>query len=345
MSKTLERPAVGSAAHARFILYAGIWFAVFNWGASFVAARFLLHPTTPGLVSLSPLLLATVRFSLASLFFLVPLGRAIVRRQLTLRDLFLMLLLGQLAFSLYFWMQYTGIQQTSASIASILVVGLIPTFTALLEPIFGKTRLALSLLAALLPGFVGVALIVLQQPITITLRSGFLLGVLFLLGNAFCFALYSHLSKRWLRVMSPAVLTGGTMFSGALGLILFTLLDPAQNRWQDILLLNSTQWLALLFLAIACSVISFFAYNTALSKLDASRVAVYIYFEPVVTVLLGATLLHEELTWQAVLGALAIAGSIALVNWIKRSRLADGVGVANVPDRENSGREDERSAS
>lgn len=331
MSKTLERPAMGAAARAHFILYAGIWFAVFNWGASFVAARFLLHPPTPGLVSLSPLLLATVRFSLASLFFLVPLVRAIVRRQLSWRDLFLMLLLGQLAFSLYFWMQYTGIQQTSASIASILVVGLIPTFTALLEPLFSKTRLAFSLLAALLPGFAGVALIVLQQPITISLRSGFLFGALCLLCNAFCFALYSHLSKRWLRVMSPAVLTGGTMFSGALGLVLLTLLNPAQNRWQDITLLNSTQWLALLFLALACSVISFFAYNTALRKLDASRVAVYIYFEPVVTVLLGVTLLREQLTWQAALGALAIAASIVLVNRLKRSRLGDSGEVANIP--------------
>ncbi len=324
MSKTLERPETGGAAHARFILYAGIWFAVFNWGASFVAARFLLHPAIPGLVSLSPALLAALRFSIASLFFLVPLIRAIARRQLSMRDLLLMLLLGQLAFSLYFWMQYIGVQQTSASIASILVVGLIPTFTVLLEPVFSKTRLAFSLLAALLPGFAGVALIVFQQPVTVTLRSGFLIGALFLLGNAFCFALYSHLSKRWLRVMSPAVLTGGTMFCGALGLILITLLNPAQNRWQDVMLLNSTQWLALLFLALACSVISFFIYNTALSKLDASRVAVYIYFEPVVTVLLGVTLLHEQLTWQAVLGALAIAGSIVLVNWLRRSGLADG---------------------
>lgn len=321
MGKTLEQRAAG--AQSRFLLYAGIWFAVFNWGASFVAARFLLHPPVPGLVSLSPALLAALRFSSASLFFLVPLVRAIARRQLSLRDLLLILLLGQLAFSLYFWMQYIGVQQTSASIASILVVGLIPTFTALLEPLFGKTRLALPLLAALLPGFAGVALIVFQQPVTISLHSGFLLGVLFLLCNAFCFALYSHLSKRWLRVMSPAALTGGTMFSGALGLILITLLNPAQNRWQDILLLNATQWLALLFLALACSVISFYIYNTALSKLDASRVAVYIYFEPVVTVLLGVTLLHEQLTWQAVLGALAIAGSIVLVNRLKRSGPVD----------------------
>jgi drug/metabolite transporter (DMT)-like permease len=340
MSKTLEQSAASSAAGSRFIIYAGVWFAVFNWGASFVAARFLLHPASTGLVALSPSLLAALRFSLASLFFLVPLVQAIARRQLSMRDLFLMLLLGQLAFSLYFWMQYTGVQQTSASIASILVVGLIPAFTALLEPVFNKKRLAFWLLVALLPGFAGVTLIVFQQPITITLRSGFLFGTLCLLGNAFCFALYSHLSKRWMRVMSPVVLTGGTMLSGALGLILLTLLNPTQNRWQDIIQLDPTQWLALIFLALVCSVLSYFAYNTALSKLDASRVAVYIYFEPVVTVLLGVTLLHEQLTWQSVIGSLAIAGSIVLVDRFKRSRSADGVKVIHVSDGENARREE-----
>jgi drug/metabolite transporter (DMT)-like permease len=39
-----------------------------------------------------------------------------------------------------------------------------------------------------------------------------------------------------------------------------------------------------------------------------------------VTVLLGITLLGEQLTWQSVVGSLAIAGSIVLVNWLKRSR-------------------------
>jgi drug/metabolite transporter (DMT)-like permease len=317
MNKTLEQPAANSATGPRLIIYLGVWFAVFNWGASFVAARFLLHPASTALVALSPTLLAALRFSIASLFFLVPLVHAIVRKQLSLRDVLLMLLLGQLAFSLYFWMQYTGVQQTNASIASILVVGLIPIFTALLEPVFGRTQLAFSLFAALLLGFIGVALIVFQQPVAMTLQSGFLLGVLCLLGNAFCFALYSHLSKRWLRVMSPVVLTGGTMFSGACGLILLTLINPVQNRWQDVMLLNPVQWLALLFLALVCSVISYFAYNMALSKLDASRVAVYIYFEPVVTVLLGIALLGEQLTWQIVLGALSIACSIVLVTWLK----------------------------
>jgi drug/metabolite transporter (DMT)-like permease len=142
--------------------YAGVWFAVIAWGASFVAARVLLHAETTKQVALSPTVLAALRFSGASLFFIVPLGRAIIRRHLSLRHLVQMAFLGQIAFSLYFWLQYTGVQQTNASISSILVVGLIPVVTAFLSQFLNNERLSRITFGALLLGFFGVAVIVWQ---------------------------------------------------------------------------------------------------------------------------------------------------------------------------------------
>ena len=312
MQETFDTPA------SRILTYAGVWFAVLAWGTSFVAARFLLHPEKAGPAALSPLVLAAARFSIASLFFVAPLARALIHRQITHRDLLRMVVLGQVTFSLYFWLQYTGVQQTNASISSILVVGLIPVVTALLAQLLGKERLSWMTLGALLLGFLGVAFIVFQRPLTITLASGFLLGVFCLVGNAFAFAAYSTLSKRWMQRISPLVMTGGTMMSGATGLVLLSLLDPLSNRWSEVAQLDTVQWIALLFLSVVCSVIAYFAYNSALTKIDASRAAVYIYFEPVVAVLFGVTLLGEPLSWQIVVGALSIAGSVAIVNLIKR---------------------------
>jgi drug/metabolite transporter (DMT)-like permease len=300
------------------VVYSGIWFAVIAWGASFVAARFLLSPETTGQAVLSPTVLAALRFSIASLFFVVPLVRAIIRRQVTGRDLLLMGLLGQITFSLYFWLQYTGVQKTNASISSILVVGLIPVVTAFLAQFFGEGRLNLATFGALLLGFLGVMVIVLQKQLSVTLESGFLFGALCLVSNAFAFAIYSNLSKRWMRNIPPLVMTGGTMTSGAIGLLLLSLLDPASNRWSEVARLDILQWVALLFLALVCSVMAYFAYNVALTRINASRVAVYIYFEPVVTVLLGITLLGEHLSWQTVTGAVLIGGSVGIVNLIKR---------------------------
>ncbi len=305
-------------ANSPILVYVGIWFAVIAWGTSFVAARVLLHAEGAGQTSLSPTVLAALRFSIASLFFLFPLAKAILRRQVSLRNLLLMAGLGQLAFSLYFWLQYTGVQNTNASISSILVVGLIPVVTAFLAQFFGEKPLSPTTFSALLLGFLGVAIIVFQEPPSLTQSSAFLFGALCLVSNAFAFALYSHLSKRWMRDISPLVMTGGTMLSGALGLLLLSLTDPRNNRWSDVARLDTLQWIALLFLALVCSVIAYFVYNRALTRIAASRVAVYIYFEPVVTVLLSIMLLGERLNWQTILGTVAIGGSVAMVNLIRQ---------------------------
>lgn len=299
-------------------VYIGIWFSVIAWGASFVAARSLLNAQTAGAATLSPAILATLRFGIASFFFLVPLIKAIVQRQLSGRNLLRIVFLGQFSFSLYFWLQYIGVQQTNASISSILVVGLIPVVTAFLAQFIGGEKFSPIKLAALLLGFWGVLLIVLQKPIAISLGSGFLFGALCLVSNAFAFAIYSNLSKRWMQGISPLVMTGGTMMSGALGLLLLSLIDPTSNHWDVVVRLDATQWAALLFLAVVCSVVAFFIYNFALTRIEASRVAVYIYFEPAVTVLLGATLLGERLSWQTLAGAAIIAASILIVNRIKK---------------------------
>ena len=318
MNTSTPTQEVPEKTSGHILAYIGVWIAVIAWGASFVAARVLLNTETRYQVSLSPTVLAALRFSIASLFFIVPLSIAIVRRRLSVRQLVQMFFLGQVAFSLYFWLQYTGIQKTNASISSILVVGLIPTVTAFLSQFIGQEHLSLTRVGALLLGFFGVSIIVLGQQTQLIQGSDFLFGSVCLVGNAFAFAIYSNLSKRWMQDISPLLMTGGTMLSGAIGLLLLSLADPIHNRWGDIIRLDATQWLALLFLSLGCSVIAYFVYNFALTKISASRAAVYIYFEPVVAVILGVTLLTEHLSWQTLSGAVVIGASVVIVNLLKR---------------------------
>ncbi len=318
MDSSTHTPQVSEKTSRHILAYTGVWFAVIAWGASFVAARVLLNADARDQISLSPTVLAALRFSIASLFFVVPLSMAIVRRQLSVRQLVQMFFLGQIAFSLYFWLQYTGVQKTNASISSILVVGLIPVVTAFLSQFMGKEHLSLIKFGALLLGFLGVGIIVLEQQTQLTQGSDFLFGSLCLVGNAFAFAIYSNLSKRWMQDISPLLMTGGTTISGAIGLLLLSLTDPIHNRWGDIVRLDAMQWVALLFLSLGCSVIAYFVYNFALTKISASRAAVYIYFEPVVAVVLGVTLLSERLSWQTLCGVVVIGVSVAIVNLLKK---------------------------
>ncbi|QBD76363.1 hypothetical protein EPA93_10220 [Ktedonosporobacter rubrisoli] len=279
-----------------------------------MAARYLLTSEKNG-VALSPLLLAALRFSIASLFFLFPLWRALKQRHVTLRALLVMALLGQLAFSLYYWLQYIGIQETDASISAVLGIGLIPIFTALLARITGKERWGWLFLMCLILGFLGVALVGFQKPPA--LHPGFFLGVLCLVVNTFLFALYTHLSKQWMQEdIPPVVMTAGTMISGAIGLLFLSLLHPSD--WRVIIYLSKVQWAAILFLAVGCSALAYFAYNAALSQMDASRVTIYFYFEPVISIVLAIVLLGEQLTWQTVVGAVAISGAVIVAHAIGR---------------------------
>ncbi|MHB8991506.1 MAG: DMT family transporter, partial [Chloroflexota bacterium] len=276
----------------------------------FVAARMILYAGTPGDVTLSPTMLATVRFLLASAIFLPILVRQHLRVQpLKPSDILTFLLLGQLGISVYFWLQYTGVQLTNAGISAVVVVGLIPLATMLIsritlrEPLGGKRALALAL------GAVGVAVVVSQKGLQVAMESGFLFGSLCLIANALAFALYSTLI-RGIRARYPSLTTtAGFMIGGTLGLLLLSLFT---EDWSSVALLSTGQWMVILYLAVVCSVLAYFFYNYALSQIEATKASVWIYLEPVVAVILGAAMLGEAVAAQTILGGLIILASLAL---------------------------------
>ncbi|MDA8217074.1 MAG: DMT family transporter [Dehalococcoidales bacterium] len=295
----------------RYAVYLMLLFAVGAWGGSFVAARLLLAPTAPGATVLTPTLVATLRFLVASAVFL-PLLYSEQRRGrgLGVADLPRFLLLGQLGISIYFWLQYTGVQLTNAGISAVLVVGLIPLATLVISALTLGERLGRARVLALAVGAVGVAVIAGQRGLDLALESGFLLGAACLVANAFCFAVYTS----WVRGLrdrySPLATTAGLMLTGTAGLLAISL--PSDD-WSVVGALDGGQWLAVLYLGLASSVLAYFFYNYALSRLEASKVAVWVYLEPPVAVVFGALLLGEVATLPTLLGALLILVSLVVV--------------------------------
>ncbi|MHB1005672.1 MAG: DMT family transporter [Chloroflexota bacterium] len=311
-SSVSVRPQTAAQAtlRQRGIVYAMLFFTVVAWGGSFVAARMVLSPADPRGAHLSPTLLATVRFALASTIFLPLLLRERrPGRPLRVSDLPLFLFLGQLSISIYFWLQYTGVQLTNSGLSAVLVVGLIPLATllvsgiALREPIGRQRALALAL------GALGVVVVVSQKDLGLALESGFLFGALCLIANAACFAVYSTLVRGIRARYSSLTTTAGMTLSGTLGLVL---LSATSEDWRTLGGLSVPQWLAIVFLAVVCSVIAYYFYNFALARMEASKTAVWLYLEPPVAMVLGAVLLGETVASQTVVGGLIIMGSLYL---------------------------------
>ena len=100
------------------------------WGFSFVAAQVALSV-------LSPVILATVRFGIASLIFAPVIAVEFYRgNHPDRRQLMELAFLGFISISIYFVLQYTGVDYAGAGISALLAVGLVPIMTGMTSAFF-----------------------------------------------------------------------------------------------------------------------------------------------------------------------------------------------------------------
>ncbi len=268
------------------------------WGLSFVAASVVL-------TTLPPVLLATVRFIIASALFLpviiLELGR---RSRPAFEDLREMVFLGLLSISIYFWLQYTGVKYAGAGVSSLLVVGFIPILTGVASSFTLGEAMSRTKAIGSVSGFIGVALITAPKVTGVNLDAGFLFGVGCLLGNAVCWSLYSTLSRRLMqRTGRPLLVTAYVTVFGTLALLPMSL----SSHWATLRLLSQAQWLCVLYLAVVCSGGGYFLWNYALSRLESVRAAVWLYLEPV------AAFIGEALLLGVVPDALTAGGGLLIM--------------------------------
>jgi len=279
------------------------------WGLSFVAARIVLS-------TLTPILLATVRFSIASLVF-IPIIIRDHRRGFapSLRSMVELAGLGFLSISIYFWLQYTGVKYAGAGVSALLIVGLIPVLTGFASVFVLKERYDFQQIAGTGLGLLGVGLIATPGLLVNEVDWLFYLGVLCLLLNAVCWALYSTLSRRLMnRERRPLMVTAYVTVLGTLALIPMSL----TSDWSLIRLLGLEQWLSILYLSLVCSCAGYFMWNLALSRMEAVKAAVWQYLEPVAA-FAGEALIFSVLPSPSTLvGASAIIVGALLTNKSRR---------------------------
>lgn len=79
-----------------------------------------------------------------------------------------------------------------------------------------------------------------------------------------------------------------------------------------VLSLGSVSWLLILYLGIFASGVSFLMWNFAVSHLEVSKAAVYLYLIPVIAIIVGIIFLHESFTTVNLLGTILVLGGILL---------------------------------
>jgi drug/metabolite transporter (DMT)-like permease len=281
----------------------GALIAVLLWGCSFVATRIALR-------EISPVTLIFTRFALGTALLVVTLlarRRPLVPPPASWPMLALMGFVGIFVHQL---LQSYALTMTTAVRAGWLM-GLIPIWSAMFAGIFLGERFGTAKVAGLALGFAGAVVVVTRGRI----GPGFLAlpttrGDLLLLASTFNWAVFAALGHGTIRRLGSLRATTGAMF---LGWLMLAPLFLRGAGWREYSALSPAGIAAVLFLGLGASGLGYLFWYGALEKIETSRVAAFIYLEPLVTLAASMALLGEEVHATTIAGGLAVLGGVALV--------------------------------
>lgn len=294
-------------------------FAVILWGASFVATKVALR-------YLPPDTLVWLRFSMG----LAVLGLVVAaRRQFVLprrADLSYFALLGLIGITFHQWLQSNGLVTAQAT-TTAWIIATTPVFIALLGWLVIKERLGGMQALGIGVAMLGVLLVISRGDLgRLAGGEGITSGDLLVMISAPNWAVFSIFSRRGLQQHPAARMMFYVM---AFGWAFTTLLFLFNPQVEAIRGLPPDGWLAMIFLGFFCSGLAYVFWYDALKLIPASQVGVFLYLEPLVTVVVAWALLGERLTWASLLGGAVILAGVWMVNQLAP---APEVQVQPMPD-------------
>ena len=267
----------------------------FVWAGSFIVVDITTR-------EIDPIDLGFLRFLVATpLMILI----VVLRKKpllLPKKELPWLVVLGLTGVTLLYLFQFLGIHFTNAPTASVLINTNV-IFIAILSGLYLHETLTRKRVAGIVLSFIGVFVIMFSDisKQALTFDNIFFIGGILMLLSAFCWALYSFVGKRLLKTYDEFVITTYAFGFGTLLYIPFVVLHLGPVLQQTSL----NGWLAVLYLALTCSLFGYLGWYYALKHIDASKAAVFLNFIPLFTILMSF-FLGTSLTWFFLLGAALI---------------------------------------
>ncbi|MBV7509497.1 DMT family transporter [Bacillus sp. sid0103] len=272
------------------------------WGVSFVSTKAVVG-------KLDPYSLLVLRFGIGVLFLLLLLLLQRTPLKVSFQYIPHLIILGILGVFVHQLLQATALLTINASSAGWLI-SLSPIFTVILSILFLHEKLTITKAAGMVLAITGVLLVTTTrsgQSFQFVLNIGFFLMILSTLN----WAVYSVLLKSLKIPYSPLLVT---FYMSLLGLVLTTPFIIRNKGWESLSLLTHTEWAHLLFLGVFVSGIAYWYWAKALEVLEASKVSMFLYLEPVSTLIAAVLLLQEKVLFISVAGGIIIIIGVIVVN-------------------------------
>lgn len=269
------------------------------WGSTYIVTTEILPPDRP--------FTAALLRALPAGLLLVLYSRYLPRRSEWPRLLVLAALNIGFFQALLFVAAYRlpgGLAAVVGAIQPLLVMGLVWSMD--------RQRPASIAVAASVVGIAGMAALLLAPG-----ASWDSIGIAAAFVGTACMASGTYLTRRWRPTVPLLAFTGWQLLIGGLFLLpVAWLIDPPLPQ------LSPVQWLGYAYLSLFGALLAYVLWFRGIARLAPVAVSSLGLLSPLVAVLLGWALLGESITGVALLGLIAVLGSILAVQWAAAAKPA-----------------------
>jgi len=195
----------------------------------------------------------------------------------------------------------------TTAINTTVLTATIPVFTLVAAALLGRERLTARPALGLL--FAGAGAFALLNAQRFDWSSDSFRGDLLLLANCTSYSLYLVLSRPVLAHYRVVTFTAAVFRYGAVLIALLAIPQMLRFRPAEV---PAIAWACLAGVVVLCTVIPYLLNSWALARTHASRVAFYVFLQPLIATVLAIAILGEALTPKTVLAALLIFAGLAV---------------------------------
>jgi drug/metabolite transporter (DMT)-like permease len=276
------------------------------FGINYLASKIIV-------TELSPAAWAVLRTSGA---FVVLAIVAITRRRRLppRRDLWLLAVcaLFGVVFNQGFFLE--GLSRTTVG-RSALICSQIPTFVLLFSVLTRQEILTWRKAVGFAAGIVGV--LVLLGADRFTLDHRYLTGDLLTLTNAASFALFVVISRRVMARNDPLTATAVIFFFGSIGMMVY---GGSSLLATDFSVITPELGWVMVYVILGATVVTYFLNLWAVKRVQATRVALYIFLQPVIAAALGVVFRGEDITLRFLVATALIFTALLLRDSVTRGK-------------------------
>ena len=282
--------------------YAALAVTCIGWGTTWVVSKIAVQ-NIPGLQ------VSCIRQAIAGSIFL--LFFAAKKEPLPTRKQFLWLLVS----ALFLVVLNSGLTTWSIkyipSGMAALIGALSPVFVVIIEMVFLKSKnYNLLTFLGLLTGIIGIAIVFYENAFH-QHPAGYAFGLLLCFAGIISWAIGTVLIARNKYQMNPYYALGWQLFLASF--MLFFLAATTHN-FAPLSTITATTWLAISYLVILGSLITFVAFIYCIKHLPPALASIYAYINPIIAILIGSAVFNEQLTINILVGSLITLGGVYMVN-------------------------------